>query len=210
MKYLHNLNRIEAFSDAVFAFAATLMVFNIDTKASFNFLMENNWESFLGFGMSFFVLILFWIVHYNFFRRTDYMDTWIIALNSILLFLILYYSFPLKSLINSMLGQERVTLDGLGSLFTMYSIGFAAIFFTLSLMYYRAYRKTKTIDGSLTLLFYTRHFAIYVGVAAISALLASYRVGIIFALPGLIYVLLGPLCYVHAIQFKKKFENPLS
>lgn len=207
MKFLHNTGRIEAFSDAVFAFAATLMVFNIDTQASFNYLVENNWQSLLGFGMSFFVLILLWVVHYNFFRRTAHMDNWIITLNSIFLFLILYYCFPLKSLINSMLGQESINLDGLGSLFTMYSLGFVAIFLCLSLMYSRAYQKTKTIGGSLKLLFYARHFAIYVAVALVSMFLAIYRIGIEFALPGIIYAILGPLCFWHGIHFNKVYKN---
>ena len=85
MKFLHNTNRVEGFSDAVFAFAATLMVVSLDLDQSF-LLMKGKVASFLSFGVSFFVLVALWKVHYNFFRRTDYIDNWVIAYNAILLF----------------------------------------------------------------------------------------------------------------------------
>jgi hypothetical protein len=40
--------------------------------------------------------------------------------------------------------------------------------------------------------------------------LSGLKIGIIFGLPGIIYVLLGPLCYGHAQWFEKKFRFPLS
>ncbi|MCE2611809.1 DUF1211 domain-containing protein [Flavobacteriaceae bacterium D16] len=209
MKFLHDSKRVEAFSDGVFAFAATLMVVSLDLNESF-VLMESKSVSFISFGVSFFVLVALWKVHYNFFRRTAYMDDWIIAFNAILLFVVLYYVFPLKSLVNSFLGKEPVTMDGLASLFELYSAGFLMIFLCLALMYYRAYRKTKSVDRSLYLLFYARHFGIYVGVALISIALSGFKIGIIFGFPGIVYALLGPLCYWHANWFEKKFRFPLS
>lgn len=208
MKFLHDNNRVEAFSDGVFAFAATLMVVSLDLNQSF-VLMESKISSFISFGVSFFVLVMLWKVHYNFFRRTRYMDDWIIALNAIMLFVILYYVFPLKSLVNSFIGKEEITYEGLASLFQMYSGGFLMIFLCLSLMYFRAYKKTKSIDEALLLLFYGRHFFIYVLVALLSVALSGFKIGLTFGLPGLIYLLLGPLCYWHAQWFEKKFRFPL-
>ena len=209
MKFLHDNNRVEAFSDGVFAFAATLMVVSLDLNKSF-VLMESKVSSFISFGVSFFVLVMLWKVHYNFFRRTKYMDDWIIAFNAILLFVVLYYVFPLKSLINSFLGKEPITMEGLSSLFQLYSGGFSLIFLCLALMYFRAYKKTKSMDKALYLLFYARHFAIYVGVALLSIVLSYFKIGITFGLPGVIYFLLGPLCYWQAQWFEKKFRFPLS
>lgn len=210
MKVKHNSSRVEALSDAVFAFAGTLMIFNIDTSQSFTYLMENDWKAILAFGVSFFVLIMLWKVHYNFFRRTNYIDNWIIALNSILLFLVLYYIFPLKSLINSWLGKESITIEELGSLFSLYSLGFVLIFATLSLMYLRAYRKTRSIDGSLKLLFYSRHFGIFVLVSILSVILAITGTLVRFGVPGFVYAFLGPLCYFHAVYFDRVYKNALS
>ena len=206
MKFKHNINRIEAFSDAVFAVAATLMVVSFDIGEN-SILHEANTESFITFGISFFVLVGFWWVHYNFFRRTNYMDNWIIALNALLLFVTIYYVFPLKSLINSWFGNEILTIDGFVLLFELYSMGFALVFGCFSLMYYRAYKKTRRLERSIDLLFYARHFGIYVLVALSSVLLAKFHIGLKYVLPGIIYSLLGPLCYIHGVAFRRKFKT---
>ncbi|WP_343485952.1 TMEM175 family protein [Allomuricauda sp. d1] len=206
MKFPHNIGRIEAFSDAVFAFAATLLVVSFDTDEGFQ-LTTAEATSFITFGVSFFVLVGLWSVHYNFFRRNKYMDNWIIALNTILLFVILYYIFPLKTLIETWTSQKGINVNDFSALFQLYSLGFFLIFLCYSLMYLRAYKKTKSFDVALTLLFYSRHFAIYVLVAGISILLAKFQIGLSYALPGLIYFLLGPLCYLHGINFSKKNSN---
>ncbi len=208
MIFQHNISRIETFSDAVFAFAATLLVVSVGYEESSS-VLKIDWVAFISFGVSFFVLVALWWLHYNFFRRTDYIDSWIIALNAILLFVVLYYVFPLKSLINSMTGQQRLTIDEISSLFQLYSLGFLLIFSCFSLMYYRAYRKTKLTAINMSLLFYARHFAIYIIVSFASILIAKSQFGLKWALPGLIYMLLGPLCYIHGVRFNKKFKTSL-
>lgn len=204
VKFPHNLSRIEAFSDAVFAFAATLLVVSVGSDAE-NSILQVNWLVFLSFGISFFALIGLWSVHYNFFRRTHYMDNWIIALNAILLFVVLYYIFPIKSLISSWTGELQISLEEFSSIFQLYSLGFFLIFLCYSLMYLRAFKKDGNKENKM-LLFYARHFAIYVFVAMLSILIANLKVGLNFALPGILYALLGPLCYLHGVQFYK--HNP--
>lgn len=205
MKLPHNLSRIEAFSDGVFAFAATLLVVSVGNEQSTS-VLKIDWKEFLGFGISFFVLVALWSVHYNFFRRTKYMDNWIIAFNSILLFVVLYYIFPLKSLLDTWFNGEGISLHSFSSLFQLYSLGFLLIFGCVSIMYYRAYRKTKNVEKSISLLFYARHFVIYFFVSLLSIAIAKLKLGLEFALPGIIYSLLGPLCYWHGVHFNKKFN----
>ena len=206
MKFPHNISRVEAFSDAVFAFAATLMVVNFDMSADFESIGKADATSFLSFAVSFFVLVGLWWVHYNFFRRTNYMDNWILALNAVLLFVVLYYVFPLKSLVQSFMGEGITTQNSLASLFILYGIGFLLIFLCFSLMYRRAFKKSKSSKGSIELYFYFRHFLIFVLVGTISVTLASLKIGIRFGLPGFIYALLGPLCAFHSYLFFKKFD----
>ncbi|NNE76453.1 MAG: DUF1211 domain-containing protein [Pricia sp.] len=206
MKFSHNINRIEALSDGVFAFAATLLVVSVGYEESAS-VLKIDWALFLSFGVSFFVLIALWSVHYNFFRRNSYVDTLIIALNAMLLFVVLYYIFPLKSLINSLTGKQGLNVDEMSSLFQLYSLGFLLIFLCFSLMYYRAFAMTKTKNLTIDLLFYSRHFAIYVGVAGLSILISKFQFGLRIGLPGIIYAILGPLCYLHAKWFYKKFKT---
>ncbi len=208
MKFLHNINRVEAFSDGVFAFAATLMVVTLDMENTL-WLTGAKAGSFISFGASFFVLVMLWKVHYNFFRRNSYIDNWIIALNSVLLFVVLYYVFPLKSLINSWMGLQAINRDELASLFVMYGFGFAVIFLCYSLMYLRAYRRTRSVESAIDLHFYAQHFSIYVQVAILSIILGVLKVGINFGAPGFLYGLLGPLCYLHAVWFDKKYRKKI-
>ena len=207
MKFPHNISRIEAFSDGVFAFAATLLFVSIGSEQSTS-VLKIDWKDFIGFGVSFFVLVALWSVHYNFFRRTNHMDNWIIALNAVLLFVVLYYIFPLKSLLDTWFNGQGLSIENFSSLFQLYSLGFLMIFGCISLMYFRAYKKTKSVEQSIVLLFYTRHFAIYVFVSFLSIVVAKLKIGLIFALPGIIYVLLGPLCYWHGVRFSKTFKLP--
>lgn len=205
MKLLHNISRIEAFSDAVFAFAATLLVVSLEDENSSS-ILKIEMASFVGFFVSFFVLVLLWQVHYKFFRRTNYLDNWIITFNSILLFVVLYFVFPLKSLINSMFGKLQVNEDSLSSLFIMYGWGIALIFTAISLMYFRAYKKDVANENRIYLLFCARHFAIFIGVSLTSIVLSSLKVGLVFGAPGFMYLILGPLCYAHGVWFNKKFN----
>lgn len=206
MKILHNISRVEAFSDAVFAFAATLLVVSVgnDNSAS---ILKIDWVIFISFAISFFVLVLLWWTHYNFFRRANYMNNWIILLNSILLFVVLYYIFPLKSLINSATGNVSMTMNQFSSLFQLYSLGFFLIFSCYSGMYFIAYKRTKSESKNIDLFYYSRHFLIYVIVAFLSILISIFHLGLKIGLPGIIYTLLGPLCYFHGVHFRKKFKN---
>jgi uncharacterized membrane protein len=205
MKFPHNLSRVEAFSDGVFAFAATLMVVNLSMETSMEF-TRSSLTDFLSFAVSFFVLVGLWWVHYNFFRRADYIDNAIIGLNAVLLFVVLYYVFPLKSLVQSWMGQGVQTMEDLAQLFLMYGLGFTLIFLCFSLMYLRAYKKSKSAPVAMTLYFYARHFGIFVFSGMISVVLAYFEVGIKIGLPGFIFGILGPLCYLHSYWFEKKFD----
>ena len=78
------------------------------------------------------------------------------------------------------------------------------MFLSFSLMYFRAYKKDKVVENPYVLLFYTRHFLIFVFVGVVSALMAKFQIGLRFGAPGFIYGILGLLCYLHSIQFQKK------
>ena len=209
MKLPHNISRLEAFSDGVFAFAATLMVVNFDVGQNLRF-EKATIVGFGSFAISFFVLVSLWWVHYNYFRRTKYMDNWIIVLNAILLFVALYYVFPLKTMVQSWAGEGGVnSIQDLSNLFILYGLGFLLIFTCYALMYYRAYRKSKSSNNSLKLIYFTRHFAIFALVAALSITISFLKIGMPFGFPGWVYGLIGPLCFWHSNSFRKKYQVDL-
>lgn len=202
MKYLHNAHRVESFSDAIFAFAATLTVLDFG-RGQLDYLGGTYWSDFFSFGIAFGVLLLLWKTHYNYFRRTDYIDNWIIAANGLLLFVVIYYQFPLRDLIKSMVERRMTSLEELSSLFISYGIGFMLIFLGFALMYHRNLVRNRT--GSVLIYHqYYRHFMFFVLTGGLSILLAYFQVGITIGLPGYVYGLLGPLCTWNAVVFKKR------
>src|SRR3954463_9637897 len=89
--------RIEGLSDAVFAFAVTLLVVSLEVPKTFNELSELM-RGFLPFAISFTFLLQIWHEQYRFFRRYNLQDFTSIVLNCILLFIVLFYAYPLKFL----------------------------------------------------------------------------------------------------------------
>lgn len=81
--------RIEALSDAIFAFAMTLLVLDVKipkipgelvTHAFLSQTLLDLWPKFLSFAMSFVILGLFWVAHHgysHFLKRTDRTFLWI-------------------------------------------------------------------------------------------------------------------------------------
>src|SRR5215470_1106426 len=96
--------RIEAFSDAVFAFAVTLLIVSLEVPKSFAELMQTI-RGFFAFGISFLFLMLIWFEHNVFFRRYALDDIRTIFLNSCLLFIVLFYVYPLKFLASLVLNS---------------------------------------------------------------------------------------------------------
>ena len=89
----HDVQRIEAFTDAVFAFAITLLAVSLEVPKSFNELMEAM-KGFVGFAITFAFLFSIWYQHYNFFRKYGIDDRTIIILNGLFLLAVLFFIFP--------------------------------------------------------------------------------------------------------------------
>src|SRR6266481_835973 len=93
----HEISRIEGLSDAVFAFAVTLLVVSLEVPKTFTEL-ASAMRGFGAFAISFVLLFMIWFYQYKFFRRYGLQDTTTVWLNAALLFLVLFYVYPLKFL----------------------------------------------------------------------------------------------------------------
>jgi len=204
--------RVEAFSDAVFAFAATLLVVSLEVPGTVVEL-ERVLLGFVPFTLSFGALVLLWSVHRAFFRRFPLGDRTTVALNACLLFVVLYYVYPLKFLAQGVAtmffgatvgGGGRIeSFSELARLFAWYGAGFAALFLLVAALYRHGARRAPAVGlneaARREALFLARHYLIFVGVGLLSVLLALADLGVRFALPGWIYALLGPLCALHGV-----------
>lgn len=95
-------NRIEAFSDGVFAIVITLLVFQLQTPE----IKDNeNWSElfdalynllpkFAGYVISFFFVAVFWVSHHQFFNTLVFSKRGLLWLNNLFLFFVTFIPFP--------------------------------------------------------------------------------------------------------------------
>lgn len=139
------ISRVEGFSDAVFAFAVTLLVVSLEVPKTFHELI-NAMRGFPSFAICFALLANVWFQHYRFFRRYGLQTNWSIFLNCVLLFFVLFYVYPLKflffSMVNGTLGADASQVR---ILFVIYGVGYSAVFFVLALLYLHAWSRRSEL-----------------------------------------------------------------
>jgi uncharacterized membrane protein len=145
-KRAHEVSRLEAFSDVIFGFSISLLVVSLEAPKSYQEMMETL-RGFLPFTICYFIFIMIWWEHHRFFKRYALQDATTIVLNILLMFVVLFYVYPLKFMFSLVTGQLHGSIppDGLGMLFTVYGAGFTAVFWLLSAMYFHALRQREKL-----------------------------------------------------------------
>jgi uncharacterized membrane protein len=133
------VTRLEGFTDAVFAFAVTLLVVSLEVPKTFPELYAAM-HGFLAFGVCFALLANVWYEHYRFFRRYALESPWVVFLNCALLFFVLFYVYPLKFLFTALFDRSEIGPAEARALFTIWSLGYAAVFTVFALLYLHAWR----------------------------------------------------------------------
>jgi uncharacterized membrane protein len=91
-------NRLEAFSDGVFAIAITLLVLEIAVpeagEGGLWHALTNEWPSFAAFAVSFLVIGIIWINHHGVIDHLQRTNRTLLYLNLLLLFCIAFIPFP--------------------------------------------------------------------------------------------------------------------
>jgi uncharacterized membrane protein len=179
----HEISRLEAFSDVVFGFALALLAVSSTPPTSYDQLM-NRMAGGLSFACCFAVLAWIWYEHNSFFRRFGLQDGYTIFLNSVLLFVVLLYAYPLKFMFDSLFERlvphgvvdARMELWQLANASSVYAAGFIALFVLLALLYQHAIKEADDLHLDELELFDARtnvvHHLISVSVGLISLLIA--------------------------------------
>jgi hypothetical protein len=196
----HDVTRIEAFSDAVFGFAITLLVVSLEVPDSFDELLQVM-KSLPVFAVTFAILLMMWQEHHNLFKRFPCADGVSIWLNGALLFVVVSYIYPLKFLFSGIVGpggmrfgqsSTFMRLDQAKMLMVIYGAGFAAIFLLFATMYWRAGRRASDPTDRHDATVLVGHSFVYIGVAALSMGLAVFGGRYGSAYSGVAYGLIGP------------------
>jgi len=207
------ITRLEAFCDVVFGFALTLLVVSLEVPRTYAELMTVM-RGFLPFAVCFAQLIMIWRAHYRFSRRYGLEDPYTVFLNVVLLFLVLFYVYPLKFVFTLLFAQVTRAATGAnldwheGSvLMRIYAAGFASVFALFALMYAHAYKLRGELDLNEVEILETR-FAlqengILGAVGVISFLLALRNPG----WAGWFFFLIGPALGVHGSIYGKRVRE---
>ena len=88
-------NRLEAFSDGVFAVAITLLVLEIHVPAGEHLWhdLKEEWPSFAAFFVSFWVIGIIWVNHHGVFDHLKRADRWVLYLNLLVLLTVVFIPF---------------------------------------------------------------------------------------------------------------------
>jgi uncharacterized membrane protein len=89
--------RVEAFSDGVFAVAATLLVFSLvvpDVRTDLGGALLKEWPSYAAYAISFATIVVIWVNHHAVMDSLDRVDRRLLFLNGLLLLTVAVIPFP--------------------------------------------------------------------------------------------------------------------
>jgi uncharacterized membrane protein len=204
------ITRLEAFCDVVFGFALTLLVVSLEVPRNYAELMAAM-RGFVPFAVCFAQLVMIWRAHYIFSRRYGLEDGYTVFLNVVLLFVVLFYVYPLKFVFTMLFLEVTGTAapDALNALqasvvMRIYAVGFAAVFVLFMLMYSHAYRLRHELELNPVETLETRNALqeniLLVMIAALSFFVALRSP----AWSGWMYALIGPVMTVHGSIFGRR------
>jgi uncharacterized membrane protein len=200
-----DVSRIEGFSDAVFGFTITLLVVSLEVPENFADL-QRILIGFPAFAVTFTLICWVWFEHYLLFRRYRLEDGLTVLLNCVLLFIVVFYAYPMKFMFTrlisgSMLGLGPGISEGMSAgeartLMLVYSGGFVGLFAVFTLLYWNALRQRERLQLDVLAAFdaraHVRRHLLSVLIGLLSMVIALAGPITYLPLAGLIFVLMGP------------------
>ena len=108
---LSGTSRVEAFSDAVFAIAATLLVleFSVHPRPpSLEYqLLHQLWTSYLAYATSFLTIGIIWINHHHVMETIGLVDRTFLFITTLLLLVVAFIPFPTRLVAHDLQGSDE-------------------------------------------------------------------------------------------------------
>ena len=213
----HEVSRIEGLTDGVFAFAVTLLVASLEVPHTYAELMHAM-RGFFAFAICFAILFNVWFMHYRFSRRYGLQDRTTHVLTAVLLFVVLFYVYPLKFLFGTLFDRvfgypvASIDLTQAIHLLVIYGVGYTAVFVVFLLLYLHVLRHREQLELDEVELLVTRE-ALWANVLSVLVGLLSITIALCGRpdLAGWSYLLLGVVHTANGTYFGKQIsQHPLA
>lgn len=204
----HNVTRLEAFVDAAFAFALTMLVISVDAIPDSVERLVIALKGVPAFATSFGIIALFWNAHARWSRRYGLDDATTTRLSLLLVFLVMVYVYPLRMLFGSLFGwisggwlPAGFEIHGwpeLQLVFVVYAVAYGTLGLVIVALYQHAWRLRDELglsaDERVELLVKRDSWMLAPASATLSVLLAVLvppRANWMAGLPGMAYALMS-------------------
>lgn len=215
-------SRIENLSDAVFGFGITLLIVSLEVPDSFDELRAM-FDGFFAFGVGVMLFFGLWYEHYIFFIRYGLKDRATVILNGILLFVLLFFIYPLKFLVSlfievlkaawfylvygdlqgvlQRIAEERIASQQVPDLMVLYGLGGAAVYGLFAALYFNAWRKRgelglNEVERGLTRLSISKN--LFAGGVPLISAICALLIGptpLATGVAGSVYMLMGFMAF---------------
>jgi uncharacterized membrane protein len=200
------VTRLEAFVDAAFAFAVTLLVIAGDQIPTSIAMLNVALKQIPTYAASFAIIMQFWMNHADWSRRFGLDDVISDRLSLLLVFVLLIFVYPLKMVFGSFFAlisggalPAQFTINGWSEvpiLFQTFAIGFGSMALISSLLFWRAISLGPSLNFTAAEMGYAKYkrsmWTMVVVFCLASFLLATYipakpETGVWIGLPGFIF-----------------------
>jgi hypothetical protein len=203
-----DVTRLEAFVDAAFAFALTMLVISVDGMPKDMPELLAALRGTPAFAASFAQIAWFWYAHVTWSRRYGLDDGPSTLLSLVMVFLVMVYVYPLKALFTTFFGWvsqgwlprgfELRSMSDLSGMFVTYGLVFGTMSALVGMLYLRAWRCRAalglSVDEQVGTLATAASWFLGVGVALLSIASAQFlgpgTPPWAFGAPGMLYGLM--------------------
>ena len=182
--------RLEAFSDGIFAIAATLLILdvNINGSGSVAHQLVQAWPSYAAYGISFATLGIVWVNHHTVFTQIDKVNRTFLFINVLFLMVVAFTPFPTRVLAENLREQSKAAAIFYGLTYTAMAVCYGALWFYAATgrRLIAATADQRTVSGI------SRSFrpgTLIYAVATLSALVSAILAVVLYALIALFYVI---------------------
>jgi uncharacterized membrane protein len=181
--------RLETFSDGVFAIAATLLILEVHRAGgSVAHGLVHAWPSYVAYAISFLTIGIIWVNHHTVMQQIDRIDRTFLFINVVFLMIVAFSPYPTRVLAETLRDGSKAAAFAYGLTFTLMAISYGTMWFYAALgrRLIAADADQRVVSGI------SRSFGpgwIIYGVATLSSLISAYLAVALYGAIALFYVL---------------------